>query len=336
MTDTVHISLNTKENCQFSGESLYFTLYHYPVTIYLKGDLGAGKTTFLQGLAKVLGIREPITSPTYALEQRYPSFKGEFLHLDLYRLKENQALELVDSTDNHEGIRAIEWAERLGALDTKEGIHLSFSETSPSARELAVVFSNIPLPSRDDILSWRKEMMLPPHICAHCDAVADLAERIGKDMTAQARIHRPLTLRRAAEVHDLLRFVDFRPGASHSDEDDDPKAIKLWEDIKKKYPGMRHEAACTALLKEKRFDALAQIVEVHGLTLPSPDRVTIEQQILFYADKRMKVDELVSLDERFEDFAVRYGAGKDSEHGKIWYDEAKRVEEILYPNGAPF
>ena len=61
----------------------------------LRGDLGAGKTTFIQGLAKGLGIRKTIVSPTFIIVRRYPVSDGrQFYHVDLYRLEEGIGKEL--------------------------------------------------------------------------------------------------------------------------------------------------------------------------------------------------------------------------------------------------
>ena len=99
------------------------------------------------------------------------------------------------------------------------------------------------------------------------------------------------------------------------------------------HSAIRHEAACAAFLVERGFSALADVVRVHGLTLPSPERTTIEQKILFYADKRMNCTTFVSLDERFEDFRKRYGQVQESDHARMWYLEAKNIEEQLFPSG---
>ena len=83
--------------------------------ILLDGDLGAGKTTFTQGLAKQLGVTEPVTSPTFTLVRRYPTSAGfDLYHADLYRL--DQLNEVVDLGLNElldEGAAAvIEWGEK--------------------------------------------------------------------------------------------------------------------------------------------------------------------------------------------------------------------------------
>ncbi|MDY6782798.1 MAG: tRNA (adenosine(37)-N6)-threonylcarbamoyltransferase complex ATPase subunit type 1 TsaE [Cyanobacteriota bacterium] len=86
--------------------------------ILLLGDLGAGKTTLVQGLAEGLGIDEPILSPTFALISEYPEGKIPLYHLDLYRLQPGETAELYpeiywEGVEVDPGITAIEWAQRL-------------------------------------------------------------------------------------------------------------------------------------------------------------------------------------------------------------------------------
>ncbi|MFN6461041.1 MAG: tRNA (adenosine(37)-N6)-threonylcarbamoyltransferase complex ATPase subunit type 1 TsaE [Nostoc sp. DedVER02] len=86
--------------------------------ILLEGDLGAGKTTLVQGIGKGLGIVEPIVSPTFTLINEYTEGRLPLYHLDLYRLEPQEvaALNLESYWEGVEvipGIVALEWAERL-------------------------------------------------------------------------------------------------------------------------------------------------------------------------------------------------------------------------------
>lgn len=86
--------------------------------ILLEGDLGAGKTTLVQGIGKGLGITEPIVSPTFTLINEYTEGRLPLYHLDLYRLEPQEvaALNLESYWEGIEvipGIVAVEWAERL-------------------------------------------------------------------------------------------------------------------------------------------------------------------------------------------------------------------------------
>ncbi|MFB2839661.1 tRNA (adenosine(37)-N6)-threonylcarbamoyltransferase complex ATPase subunit type 1 TsaE [Floridanema evergladense] len=86
--------------------------------ILLSGDLGAGKTTLVQGIGAGLGISEPIVSPTFTLINEYSEGRLPLYHFDLYRLSspEVEALGLENYWEGGEfalGIMAIEWAEKL-------------------------------------------------------------------------------------------------------------------------------------------------------------------------------------------------------------------------------
>jgi len=101
--------------------------------VLLNGDLGSGKTTFVQGLGTSLGIQEPIVSPTFTLVNEYPEARIPLYHFDLYRLQPDEAaalyLEGYWQGDYPAGVVAIEWPERLQDLspDYLE-INLSIAE----------------------------------------------------------------------------------------------------------------------------------------------------------------------------------------------------------------
>lgn len=94
----------------------------------LHGDLGAGKTCFIQGFAAALGIDEPITSPTYTLIGEYEG-RLPLHHIDLYRLsgpEEALGLGLEEYFDAN-GVTAIEWAERGGNLLPPDMLHIEIT-----------------------------------------------------------------------------------------------------------------------------------------------------------------------------------------------------------------
>ncbi len=86
--------------------------------LLLRGDLGAGKTCLVQGVAEGLGISEPITSPTFALAQHYRGSSGALVHLDLYRLQHSAAADDLFAQEEEAALEqtallAVEWPDRL-------------------------------------------------------------------------------------------------------------------------------------------------------------------------------------------------------------------------------
>jgi tRNA threonylcarbamoyladenosine biosynthesis protein TsaE len=95
------------------GESLGKTLRSGDVVL-LYGDLGAGKTAFVRGLARGIGANpDDVSSPTFTLIQEYPGASMTLFHVDLYRLEPVEIDDLgLEDLVSGEGVVAIEWAER--------------------------------------------------------------------------------------------------------------------------------------------------------------------------------------------------------------------------------
>lgn len=120
--------------------------------LILSGELGAGKTTFTKGLAKGLGIRQMIKSPTYTIVREYEG-RLPLYHLDVYRIEGD-----ADSIDLDEflfggGVTVIEWGHLLGEdlpdsylelelLKEAEGRRLHFSAQGPRAEQLIKELQN--------------------------------------------------------------------------------------------------------------------------------------------------------------------------------------------------
>ncbi len=324
MFETVKLWLPSEQKTQSAGKSLAHTLYAFPVTIFLRGELGAGKTTFLQGFAKELGIEENLTSPTYALEQQYRTKNNlPFIHIDLYRLSPADAQQLLDQTDITEGIRCMEWADRLPNIPSGLPHILIDLKEENDGRMLTVAFNDMPLPSDEEIGIWRSEVELPENVVAHCETVREVTDRICDHFLSEGTIIRAQAASKAAALHDLLRFIDF--------EQERIADNRIWLAIKDSYPGMKHEEAAASFLREKGFHGVADIVATHGVSNGDIRTARLEQKTVYYADKRAAHDKIVTLHERFREFEERYGRAPGA-----WREESFFLEITLFGHTPPF
>ena len=114
-------------------------------TVFLEGELGAGKTTLVRGLLHALGHAGTVKSPTYTLLEPYNMHEHEVFHFDLYRVNDPQELEFVgfDEIVDGPGLKLFEWAERaeawLPAPDVRVRIAVN-TATQPVSREAEIVF----------------------------------------------------------------------------------------------------------------------------------------------------------------------------------------------------
>lgn len=332
MFDRCELHARDALEMQNIGASLAYSWYRYPGTLLLRGDLGAGKTTFVQGLARGLGIRGRITSPTYALEQRYG--KNVLSHIDLYRLGDDRITEFLDNLDPFPGIRVIEWSERAMHLHGDSEVTI---DESVERRSIIIDCHDILIPTKKQMNGWMRDTCLPNHIVKHCEVVASVCDDIAKALLGQGRMIRPKALHAAGLVHDLLRFVDFLSLEGNEHYSPSKSETERWSELKEKY-GSPHETAAERFLVDQGYPDLGTIVRTHRghgshpMDLPQ----TIEQMALCYADKRVRFTERVTVDERFDDFMKRYGGGKESERTNEWKKEIKRIEKILFPDEVPF
>ncbi len=108
--------------------------------IALSGKLGSGKTTFAQGFAKGLGIKEKIISPTFILirQHKIPDSKNMLYHVDLYRLKDLKELGLGELMNDPNNIVLIEWAQKAKSLLPKETTWIKFKQIDEFKRRITV------------------------------------------------------------------------------------------------------------------------------------------------------------------------------------------------------
>ena len=105
---------HSPEETERLGKALAALLQPGDIIAY-RGDLGAGKTAFTRGLAKGLGCREQVTSPTYTIVNEYLSGRLPLFHFDMYRLASSDDLWSIGWEDylDRGGVSAVEWSENV-------------------------------------------------------------------------------------------------------------------------------------------------------------------------------------------------------------------------------
>lgn len=126
----------TEAQLRASGEELGRDLTPGAV-IWLEGELGAGKTTLAQAIARGRGVTAGATSPTYGLVHRYAGALGPVYHVDCYRLRHpEEAAELDWATIAAGDLLLIEWPDRAGEWATRPTMRLGLEHTADEAERV--------------------------------------------------------------------------------------------------------------------------------------------------------------------------------------------------------
>lgn len=105
--------------------------------VALSGPLGSGKTTFVKGLARALGVKETITSPTFTIISEYQG-NIPLYHMDLYRIDSAEEFENTGGGEllSGSGVSVIEWAEHAAEALPEDTLYISFSITPDGTRRI--------------------------------------------------------------------------------------------------------------------------------------------------------------------------------------------------------
>ena len=129
---------SSEEETEACGQALAGELGPGSV-VALYGDLGAGKTAFVRGLARGLGIRESVSSPTFTIVNEYPG-RVPLFHFDMYRLGDERELFDIGWEDylDRGGICALEWSERVEGAIGPEAVRVTLRRTDDTHREIII------------------------------------------------------------------------------------------------------------------------------------------------------------------------------------------------------
>lgn len=107
--------------------------------IELVGDVGAGKTTFVKGLAKALGVSEPVSSPSFTISKTYAlPDGGNLVHYDFYRLNEPGLMmeDLAENIAEPRNVVVVEWGESVAEVLPQERLKVTISYNDDGTREV--------------------------------------------------------------------------------------------------------------------------------------------------------------------------------------------------------
>ena len=129
---------HSPEETERLGKALAALLQPGDIIAY-RGDLGAGKTAFTRGLAKGLGCREQVTSPTYTIVNEYLSGRLPLFHFDMYRLASSDDLWSIGWEDylDRGGVCAVEWSENVDDA-MENAIVITIEKTGVDSRRITI------------------------------------------------------------------------------------------------------------------------------------------------------------------------------------------------------
>lgn len=129
---------HSPEETEKIGEALAKSLQPGTILAY-RGDLGAGKTAFTRGLARGLGCKETVTSPTYTIVNEYLGGRLPLFHFDMYRLASSDDLWDIGWEDylEREGVCAVEWSENVQDA-MEDAITVTIEKLGESTRRITI------------------------------------------------------------------------------------------------------------------------------------------------------------------------------------------------------
>lgn len=314
MTKPLTFITSSEQETRTLGAKLASEVYD-GTNVFLFGDLGMGKTRFVQGFLKEKGIQRTIKSPTFSFHIPYASDNKNIHHIDLYRMeseKEGEALGLETLFASQETVLT-EWGDRLTVFPQKR-IEIRFFGQLETVRELTIVFHGF-TPSLQKVQEILDMFYTPEHVCNHSKQVARTAEECVQNLLSRGEIIDASFVHAASILHDMVRYVDFeelkRDGFL---EEVTEERWNFWTSMREKYKGEHHADVAEEILTTLGYAELGSVIQKHKSQLilhekDSPN--TLAEKCLYYADKRVLHDQIVSIQKRYQDARIRY-AREDS------------------------
>lgn len=123
----------------------YGETHQAPLVLELIGDVGAGKTTFVRGLAQGIGVKEAVTSPSFTISKVYQGQNATLVHYDFYRLADPGIMEedLAESINDPQAITIVEWGESIQNVLPQDRKIIEIKYIDENTRELIEKWNSI-------------------------------------------------------------------------------------------------------------------------------------------------------------------------------------------------
>jgi len=290
--------------------------------LFLFGDIGIGKTTFLKGFSKGVGVEEHINSPTFALVSEYPIYKNKFglttfSHLDIFRVDGNSVLALPEIFEKLEDPRvalALEWAEKLPkSIFPESRIEIRMTvKTTDESRDADIIFFDAEVPDDKSIRMMLDECAVPMNIRKHTALVTKIATLIAKKLIGKRFPVNLDLVRASALLHDCL-WVCEHPELVREEfpEDTSDETWAIWQKLHEKYADENSLRGCEKFLREKGYGSTADVVKNYQADDLYHD-LTFEEKCLLLGKSYVQNDQVIALSERLKEDSDESGIPKDA------------------------
>lgn len=296
------------------ASKLRTSLYQFS-NLLIYWDLGAWKTHFIKWLLKSLWVKDNVRSPSYAYSNYYLT-KWNIWHYDLYRLPpEGEISEINEHFESIDDFVVVEWAERL-KYKPRNRIEIRISWNDEREFDIEFIWTSL---SDKEIISLYDEFQTPERVRAHAKCVAWIAVRIANNLIKAGKIIDKDLVYTWGMLHDLVRYIDF-PEIDN----------EFWLKVKMKYRWLHHSQAGWRILEEKGYLEIANVIAHHGAYQIYVEFNTIEEKIVYFADKLGLHDKEVTIEERMKDWKIRHWIkGWERDYWERYEKSLKNMEKEL-------
>jgi tRNA threonylcarbamoyl adenosine modification protein YjeE len=325
--------------------------------IILKGEVGAGKTTFSRFFSEYLGLQS--SSPTFSIIEVESGISKIFenkhiniIHADFYRATKERSAELLDEyfekykinsredlKTNSQNIYLLEWIsdELKQEFFYDENINIPIIELefthdfeNIDYRNIEIIFKNPQSISVTKAKKLQDIYFTPLHVREHIELVRKIAVFCAQKLENNNVPIDIELVESSAILHDCVRYVDFPKLPKNSEDFEQIKFYNpkenitnekcdFWAKIKAEYKTVHHAYAMQDILNKMGFEATGQVVKSHYTgDIFRKEEFCLEEICVYYADKRALHDTFVTIQERLIDGAKRYPREQlDGENNKL-------------------